>query len=186
MICVTSPGFITSAPNRFEFPSNDCSLKVNVADVNILLIEKISSHRSDNWTHLFIWSEKEMLGESPPIRAVPHHLHPKTNTHSHCDEMTHPSQCSVISWQPSPLRGCCLQSMRLTARARMLSQPDYFSSQQRYSHLVSARDTWHNVDNRKLQILSLCQSIITLCVLTPPARDSSLWWFQLPGICQNV
>ena len=70
-MCVTSPGFITSAPNRFEFPSNDCSLKVNVADVNILLIEKISSHRSDNWTHLFIWSEKEMLGESPPIRAGP-------------------------------------------------------------------------------------------------------------------
>lgn len=88
-MCVTSPGFITSAPNRFEFPSNDCSLKVNVADVNILLIEKISSHRSDNWTHLFIWSEKEMLGESPPIRAVPHHLHPKTNTHSYCDKMTH-------------------------------------------------------------------------------------------------
>lgn len=84
-MCVTSSGFITSAPNSFEFPSNDCSLKVNVADVNILLIEKISSHRSHNWTHLFIWSEKEMLGESPPIRAVPHHLHPKTNTHSYCD-----------------------------------------------------------------------------------------------------
>ena len=52
--CVITAGITTSAPNRFKFPSNDRSLKVADADVITLLIEKISSHSSDNWTPLFI------------------------------------------------------------------------------------------------------------------------------------